>query len=159
LQELNGFPQEAREKLRAKAAESPEEAEKVGNTLLLVIERVSDLDKPRLLGQLFIAYLDSVISADDLRRLVHAVDVAFVDDLQKLLRSGAPSSSGAHLEFLVSSGLSRVVTGSTWDEVGKISYETTMLAYEMLKAYYHVNGIPESPLNQFIGGIGGVQEV
>ena len=118
-----------------------------------MIERVSDLDKPRLLGQLFIAYLDSVISADDLRRLVHAVDVAFVDDLQKLLQSGAPSNSGTHLEFLVSSGLSRVVTGSTWDEVGKISYETTMLAYEMVKAYYHVNGRPESSLNQFIGGI------
>lgn len=145
LQQLHEIPPSAIEKMRKKIADSPQESEKVGNTLLMVLDKVSDIDKPKLLGQLFIAYLDNVISVDDLRRLIHAVDVAFVDDLLELIRSSPSDPLGSHLEFLVSSGLSCVVAGG-WDEMGEISYEKTKLANKLLRAYCHVNGIPISPL-------------
>jgi len=145
LQELDRISPSDIEKMRKKIADSSQESEKVGNTLLMVLDKVSDLDKPKLLGQLFIAYLDNVISADELRRLVHAVDVAFVDDLLELIRSSSSDPLGSHLEFLVSSGLSCVLAGD-WDNIGEISYKKTELANKLLRAYCHVNKIPISPL-------------
>jgi hypothetical protein len=149
LHEIHKFSQSDIEKMRKKSADSPHESVKIGNTLLMVLDKVSDLDKPKLLGQLFIAYLDNVISVDDFRRLIHAVDVAFVDDLLELIRSSPSDPFGSHLEFLVSSGLSCVVTGG-WDQMGEnstgVSYEKTKLANKLLIAYCHVNGIPISPL-------------
>jgi len=145
LQELDRISPFDIEKIRKKIADSSQESEKVGNTLLMVLDKVSDLNKPKLLGQLFIAYLDNVISADELRRLVHAVDVAFIDDLLKLIGSSPSDPSGSHLEFLVLSGLSSVVAGG-WENIGEISYEKTKLANKLLRAYCHVNKIPISPL-------------
>jgi hypothetical protein len=137
LKQLDKIPQSDIEKMRKKIADSPKESEKVGSTLLMVLDKVSDLDKPELLGKLFIAYLDNVISVDDLRRLIHAVDVAFVDDLLELIRSSPSDPLGSHLEFLVSSGLSCVVAGG-WDQMGVISYEGTKLANKLLIAYHHL---------------------
>ena len=67
LQELDKIPRFDVEKMRKKIADSPQESQKIGNTLLMVLDKVCDLDKPKLLGQLFIAYLDNVISKEDMR--------------------------------------------------------------------------------------------
>ncbi|HVY06389.1 MAG TPA: hypothetical protein VHB46_10485 [Burkholderiales bacterium] len=76
----------ARDKLKNGIAESPEEAQKLGESLFLVLERMTDMEKPALLARLFAGYLDDRITSIELRRLAQAVDSAFVDDL-KILES------------------------------------------------------------------------
>lgn len=92
---------------------------------------------------IFLAYVDSVITSTELRRLVLAIDLAFSDDLSKLL--DAPSLSvrsvDAWLEYLVPSGLARQVSGETLadfgDDIGKRYFELTSLANKLRNAYFH----------------------
>src|ERR1700687_3999869 len=55
-------------KYRRKIEESAEDAKHVVETLFMILERLSDLDKADLLAALFRAYIDNVITSEDLRR-------------------------------------------------------------------------------------------
>jgi len=102
LQALDQMTPEAREKFTEKMAESQEETQKVGETLLLVLEKITALDKAQILAYVFIAYTQGRIGSADFRRLADAIDQAFIDDLKELLnikpngRSQAPYMK--HLE-------------------------------------------------------------
>jgi hypothetical protein len=74
----------AKTKIKKRLSASPDEARKVGENLFLVLERMTDLEKPELLAKVFLAFLDGVISSDELRRLACAIDAAFVEDLERL---------------------------------------------------------------------------
>lgn len=130
----------AREKLRNGISADPEEATKVGETLFLVIERMTDLDKPGLLAKVFLSYLDGVITAVELRRLAHAIDGAFTDDLLSLQtwQESAHVSYGSDWKQpLVGAGLTRIVAGTTWDSVGEVNYELTDLGRKLYLALWH----------------------
>ena len=60
---------------------SPAEAQKIGETLFLVLDRYIDLDKPLILAKAFGSYLGGLITATDLQRLAQAIDIAFAPDL------------------------------------------------------------------------------
>jgi hypothetical protein len=64
-----------------------EEGKRVGEPLLLVLERLSDMLKPSWLARCFAAYLAGEITASNLRRLAVAIDAAFGDDLLELIKS------------------------------------------------------------------------
>ena len=65
--------------------EDPKEAEAVGETLFLTLDRLNSISKCELLGVMFVAYLRRVISSEELRRLALAIDGAFEDDLKEFL--------------------------------------------------------------------------
>jgi len=135
FEELNRASDSKRKQLKDKILNSPQEAKEVGRILLMVLDKVTDLDKPKLLAKLFIAFLDEVISKEDMRRLIYAVEIAFIDDLHGLIRNGAGQNIDLHLQFLVSSGLSHMAGG--WDT--GYGYEKTILADKLLQAYSHVD--------------------
>lgn len=139
LSALDAVPEQMKERVKDKVSTSPEEAKKVGETLFFVLERVTDLDKPTLLAQLFVAYVDAVISADELRRLAQAVDASFADDLQALLKVAKPpeKSDEPWMQFLAHTGLTQVVAGETWDDIGHIYYQVTPLGNKLRNAYFH----------------------
>lgn len=74
-------------KMRRKVIESPDEANAVGEALFLVIERLIDMDKPTALAKVYLAYLDNIVSATQLKRLAQAIDLAFGEDLAALLEA------------------------------------------------------------------------
>jgi hypothetical protein len=76
---------EARAQMRERA--HSEDSKRVGETLLLVLERLTDMMKPAWLARCFAAYLSGEITASDLRRLAMAIDLAFGDDLLELINS------------------------------------------------------------------------
>jgi hypothetical protein len=76
-----------REKIKRNVQEDPDNAARVGETLFLVLDRFVDLDKPVVLSKVFVAYLDGLMNASELRRLAQAVDVAFGDDLRLFLQA------------------------------------------------------------------------
>jgi len=67
------------------AQSTPEEYEKVGETLFLVLDRLIDLEKPQLLANVFVAYLGDHLTAIDLQRLAQAIDLAHTSDLHELI--------------------------------------------------------------------------
>lgn len=91
---IGDLTKEQRQELGAKLV--GEDAGKAGQTVLFVIDRISDLDKCELLGYVFRAFAEGTVNADQLRRLATAIDGAFADDLRDLLtdpRAGALSSA------------------------------------------------------------------
>jgi hypothetical protein len=62
-----------------------EYAEVIGERLFLVIEKFSDLQKPVLLARVFAAYLNDELSRADFFVLAHAIDVAYIRDLERFI--------------------------------------------------------------------------
>lgn len=131
---------QVRVKLRNGISSSEEEAIKVGETLFLVLDKMTDLEKPRLLARVFRAYLDEVITAVDLRRLSHALDGAFTDDLIALEHWQESAHVSYGIEWkqpLVGVGLTRVVTGQTIDTMTEVHYELTELGRKLYQVLWH----------------------
>ena len=115
-----------------------DEGRKAGETLLLVLDKLTDLDKPALLGALLRHFGLGRIDSADLRRLANAIDLAFADDLAAFLEEppeeAGKNSNKPHREALTTSGLTRVLTGDTIDLLGSIYFGVTP-AGEMLHAF------------------------
>lgn len=127
-------------KLRIGISSDRKEANKVGETLFLILDKMTDLDKPALLARVFRAYLDEQISSIDLRRLAHAISGAFTDDLISLENSqeSAHVSHGSEWKQpLVGVGLTRVVTGQSWTDMTEVHYELTELGLKLYKILEH----------------------
>lgn len=109
VSEVDEAPAELRAEIaRRLAAEG--EGRKVGETLLLVLEKLTDMDKPALLGALLVHFGDGRLTAAELRRLISAVDIAFGDDLEEFLnepRETFGTKNSAAYASLESSGLTR----------------------------------------------------
>ena len=140
---LESITEEQKRKLKDKMRAGMDDAQRVGETLLFVLERVTDLDKPLLLSQIFLAYIDGVVSSESLRRLCQAVDMAFPDDLKQLLAVEPPArkSDEPWMRYLVSSGLTRLVGTQTVEDIGGRNYcEITPLGQMLRLAYFHSKG-------------------
>jgi hypothetical protein len=57
--------------------------QKLGETIILILDRFEDLEKPEILAKIFAALINEKINLEQFRRLANAVDLAFVDDLKK----------------------------------------------------------------------------
>jgi hypothetical protein len=93
-------------KLRRKLL-NDDRGQEVGETLLMVLDKVTDMSKPLLLAKAFAAYLDQAIEQEALLMLMHAIDVSFVLDLQTFIRTRGGDIENETLwrERLASSGL------------------------------------------------------
>lgn len=136
LTELNSVRPEIKEDLKGKMTNNTEEARRIGEVVLLVLDKVSDLEKPEILAKIFLAYIENQVTFDDFRRITEAVSQAFVDDLRTLVdKDSVPSKSQeTYLGYLTSTGLTEIVSGKTFDEAGNLYYELTKLGHKFLKA-------------------------
>jgi len=85
ISELENIPADKKESFRRKIAADSKQFDKLGENILLLLERTSDVEKPAYLASVFLAYLDGIIDRSTLRRLWEAIADAFVDDLTDLL--------------------------------------------------------------------------
>ena len=65
--------------------EDRDEAQRAGEHLVMMLDRVTDTEKPTYLGKLFRHFASGRIDHDQLRRLSMAVENGFMDDLKHLL--------------------------------------------------------------------------
>lgn len=131
-----------KEKLKQKV-KLPEEAQKIGETLFFVLEKITDLEKPALLAKIFVGYLDGIISSDELRRLAQAVDLAFIDDLNELLKYSSADHyrlqmRGTWPESLLVSGLTKTYVESMSGSAQQ-DYQLTSLGILFKKTIEHSN--------------------
>lgn len=84
-----------------------EKQQDIGDTLFLVLDKITDLKKPSLLAKIFVAYLDGQIDAQVFLMLAHCIDQSHLADLLALLNnSDAEVANDATWKSrLVSSGL------------------------------------------------------
>lgn len=120
-----------------------DEGRKAGETLLLVLDKLTDMDKPALLGALLVHFGRGDITATELRRLASAVDLAFGDDLAMFLdeplQTFSLKSMAAHREALVPTGLIRMYSGPTIGAIGVLEFGPTDLGIK-LHALMHIWG-------------------
>jgi hypothetical protein len=134
--------QEDRDKFKERLMEDEAETRRVGEVLFLVVDRLTDLDKAKILGCLFVAFLNDQLTSTDLRRMAQAVDISFVDDLAKLVESEGEvdQSEELWLKSLVPSGLAEPVGAKMIDELGNIYYSMTELGRKLRSACPNVQG-------------------
>lgn len=137
ISNLNEATDREKQVIRCKVRKSPQEASKVGETLILVLEQVTDMDKPAMLARLLISYADNVISDVELRRLCQAVNLSFVDDLRTFLEANVDDRSAPWMEAISIAGLSRPAGGTTYDTDGEIYYDMTPLGMALRRAHAH----------------------
>jgi hypothetical protein len=140
---LEPFAEESkknRDRFKKRLMQDEAETRRVGETLFLVVDNCTDLDKAEILGYLFVAFLNGQMSSSELRRMAQAVDMCFADDLAELISSDGrvAGSKNIWIKSLVASGLAEPVGGKTWDNAGDIYYSLTELGRELRSAYLSV---------------------
>lgn len=131
-------------KLKEKILGDANEQMKVGEALFLVLERVTDLEKPAILAKLYVAYLDRKLRKDSLLRLIHCVDQAYMSDLTEFLRS-EPRGTQDWRANLVSLGLSRPSKRYDFDPSWQEDpfFQDTSLALELRTAIQHADHVAQ----------------
>lgn len=81
--EVNDIPEKKRTEFIEKI-ESEEETQKVGEKILIIINRFDDLDKATILGKLFKLTITGEIEMSTFTRLSHIIDKVYLQDLKEL---------------------------------------------------------------------------
>ncbi len=105
-------PAEKREEFQREVAEDDKYRRKVGENLLLLIDRHERLEKSALLGRMFASHVKGDLTHELFLRLAAALDRAITEDLQGLQRSGMYDEYEGHyllhmLDEHVKEGLNR----------------------------------------------------
>lgn len=109
LSKLQDITDTEREKFIGDIECDPNYQRKVGENLLMLLERLDDLDKPALIAKLFKAYLRNDISYHQFLKFASVIDRMLVQDLKNFLDAFL-ENTGADLyaEFLYPFGLSQI---------------------------------------------------
>lgn len=91
LKPFSTLSEAEREQFARKFDEHPDECKRLGEHLMIVLDRLDDLDKPELLARSFLAYLRGSYDFETLRRLSLAIERCFHPDLLALQPKGPPT--------------------------------------------------------------------
>jgi hypothetical protein len=84
LKEASKVDEQERQEFLSKIAEDKKYQRRVGEQLLLYIDRLDDIEKAIFLAKLFNGYVKREIEYDTFQRLSNAVDKTFIGDLRNL---------------------------------------------------------------------------
>jgi hypothetical protein len=113
-------PANERDAFTSKLDEDPTFRKRVGETLIVIIDRLDDLDKASILAKVFNAYVQGKLDFSTFTRLVAAIDRAHIADTQSLLAYYSEIQTGLSgddslWERLYSAGLSNLDVNVTVD--------------------------------------------
>jgi hypothetical protein len=132
LLSLRNISEEDRKSFQNKISEDYKFKRELGDSLVLLLDRLNDLEKPEILATIFTYFLKGKIDYGEFRRLGTAIEMAFIDDLKKLIfPPGAYDSN--HLLNLVHTGLIAFEGGKTWNDVGAIQFKLSYLGQLYVK--------------------------
>ncbi|MBD2336502.1 hypothetical protein H6G64_05790 [Calothrix sp. FACHB-156] len=106
LLELENISNEEKQALFRKLDNNPETKAKIGECLVLIINRLDDLEKAQILAEIFLSLIQEKIDLETFRRLSSAIDIAFIEDLKKLIKDSRDSTC---LNNLIRSGLAEIL--------------------------------------------------
>ena len=90
--------------------DNPSYQRQVGENLIMLLDRLDDLEKPSMISKVFKAYLNGNINYHQFLRFAAVIDKILVKDLQNLLDaiSSQKSSPEVFAEYLYPFGMSRI---------------------------------------------------
>jgi hypothetical protein len=90
--------------------EDPKKAEKLGNAIVLILDKLDDLEKPEMLAKAFAALVRNKINPEIFRRLASAIDIGFLEDLKAFaeLREVPPAQLTTLYTNLLRTGLTEL---------------------------------------------------
>jgi len=103
---LAAVPKEKRKAFIQKMGNDNACREKVGEYLVVYLDKMDEPEKAQILAKVFCAFIDDKIQLETLRRLAASINAAFVEDL-KHISGSMPSILQEYLCNLLSAGLSR----------------------------------------------------
>ena len=131
LRACPNFTQAEKEAFAQSHLNEPEKAQRLGDAIVLILDKMDDLQKPEMLAKIFAAFVRGKIKLEDFRRLAAAIDIGFLDDL-KLFGSRtnwALDEMKALFPKLVRTGLIDLEGPNVPGQggMGRISYEVSEL--------------------------------
>jgi hypothetical protein len=104
------FNETERERFAKKHLEDAPSAKRLGDGIVLILDRLDDLEKPQVIAQVFAALVRGRIDLATFRRLAAAIDIGFLDDLKAFanLRDAAPVQMTALYTNLLRTGLTEL---------------------------------------------------
>ncbi len=110
---LPKFTEEQRGAFAREHLNDAEKAKTLGDTLVLILDRLDDLEKPAMLSKIFVALVRGKIGLETFRRLAAAIDIGFIEDLRGLANDSkqARGVTAAYADNLVRTGLSGIEHG------------------------------------------------
>jgi hypothetical protein len=106
LVSLSNIKETERKKFYSKLETDQKLRDKTGEVLVLILDRFDDLEKPEILSKIFMAYIKDLVNFDQFRQLASAVDLAYIEDLKKLIRSSTDTQD--FKEGLLRTGLTAI---------------------------------------------------
>ncbi|WP_026932633.1 hypothetical protein [Christiangramia echinicola] len=89
LQSLNDCSLEQREKFTKQIDQNPKKKQKVGEAVIVLLDRIDDMDKPQIIGNLFKAYINEDINYDDFIKMSSIINKINLKDLILLKNSAS----------------------------------------------------------------------
>ena len=135
LSSLRRISEEDREEFKQSIERKPKEKLRIGENLVLLLERQEDFDKAYFLGICFAAYVKNEISYDTFHQLAYSIDRAYVGDLHILaLLYEQPHAIGdKEGTSLYSAGLIGIKHAITSTDGGTFSEEPTELGFTEIR--------------------------
>ncbi len=84
IREVKKDPDADKEEFLERITSDKKQQRKVGENLILYLDRLDDLEKPVILAKLFVGFLKRSIDLETFQRLAIATDRAFIGDLKRL---------------------------------------------------------------------------
>ena len=143
LKELQNVPWEEREKLLKKYPDSSERQKVLGENLLLALERLDDIEKPRFLARFFAAYIKTEIDYTTFTRLSRALErfnLALLQNLRWFYTREGPKIETPE-EIIHELSLAGLVTVSLEDSGtygGGADYRYSTIGEEFLRVGFNV---------------------
>lgn len=118
------FTEKEREDFVREELDDPQRARRLSEAIVLILERLDDLQKTEMLAKIFAAFVRRKIDYGSFRRLTTGLERAFVDDLKSFVAGAQPGSafSEEFLSLLEPSGFAKTSGGVT--RFGSLGTET-----------------------------------
>jgi hypothetical protein len=128
LTSINEIPDTQRRKFVTEHFSDTASRQRIGEKLLLIIDKQDDLNKTELIGYIFKKFIEGVISRDDFDLLAHSVSHAHIPDLEHLhlFTSGLRLGDDALGSALFALNLAEIkvhVSETTWDGTSNANVE------------------------------------
>lgn len=88
------FTESEKEVFRKENFSDDKKAKKLGDSLVLILDRLDDMEKPQMVARMFAAFIRGKITFDVFRRLATAIDLGSVDDLREFIKIEPTPSGG-----------------------------------------------------------------
>ena len=140
LKSLDSCPIDKRLKFIEKIEKKPKEKERLGEKLIILLERLDQMNKPMIIGNLFKAFMQEDLSYYEFSKISNIVSNVQLEDLYYLKDTEGPliDMSTDILEYLAMNGLMNIgisspMNANDFNYASSIYYVPNSLAHKLFK--------------------------